>query len=214
MTDDRHDQAMPRYGELAPQATPPASDATTAAGAETIDGIEAGDSVEAVASIDIAEPATEFPAAPALAEPERVARGIALALLVIPVGVVAWTLLWNVGFIASIVSYGVALGAVWLYRVGSKARVTRASFWAILAIIVVTMVLSLLAGFFTDLAGYLNLPLMQALAEPHFWDVYWNNIFTNPDLWNSYLPQILLALAFAALGCYRTIRMLAGESRR
>jgi hypothetical protein len=214
MTDARNDQAVPRYGELAPEATSPDPDTATAGDTETADSIENVNGIETANGIDVADPAAELPAAPVLPESERVARGIALALLVIPVGIVAWTVLWNFGFIASIVSYGVSVGAVWLYRVGSKARVTRASFWAILAIIIVTMVLSLLAGFFTDVAGFLGLPLMQALTEPRVWEVYWNNIFTNPDLWSAYLPQILLALAFAALGCYRTIRMLAGESRR
>ncbi|GAA1443682.1 hypothetical protein [Leifsonia poae] len=151
---------------------------------------------------------------PAVPEPERVARGLALALVVIPVGVAAWVLLWNIGFIASIVSYGVSFGAVWLYRVGSKARVTRASFWGVLAIIVVTVVLSLGAGIFSDLVQAVGIPLSEALSEPQFWSLFWRNIFTNGDLWSAYLPQIVLALAFAALGCYRTIRMLANESRR
>ncbi|MEO7016604.1 MAG: hypothetical protein ABI130_05820 [Leifsonia sp.] len=47
-------------------------------------------------------------------------RGIALSLLVMPVGVVLWVLIWNVGFIASIVSYGVAFAEVWLYRSGRR----------------------------------------------------------------------------------------------
>ncbi|WP_223690335.1 hypothetical protein [Leifsonia poae] len=152
--------------------------------------------------------------APMLPESERVIRGLALALLVIPVGMVLWALLWNIGFIASIVSYGVAFGAVWLYRIGSKARVTRAAFWALLGIIVVTVVLSLLAGIFTDAARFVDIPLTQALTDPEFWGLYWQNIFTNAQLWSTYLPQILLALAFGALGCYRTIRALAVESRR
>ncbi|MFF1632876.1 hypothetical protein [Leifsonia sp. NPDC058248] len=204
MTDARNDQEVPRYGELSPQREAPEAAPATPVLAEEVATEHAG----------AGDDAAELAAAPVLHESERVARGIALALLVVPVGVVAWTLLWNVGFIASIVSYGVAFAAVRLYRLGSRARVTRASFWAILAIIVVTVVLSLLAGIFTDAVRFVGIPLMQALTEPRFWNEYWSNVFTNPDLWSAYLPQILLALAFATLGCYRTIRTLAGESRR
>jgi hypothetical protein len=157
----------------------------------------------------VAPPPLESP----YSESERVIRGIALALLIIPIGVVAWTILWNIGFIASIVSWGVAAGALWLYRVGSKARVTRGAFWAIVAIVVVTVVLSLLAGIFSDLASAVDVPLFEALTRSDFWRLFGENVFDNPEMWQAYLPQVVLALLFAALGCFMTIRRLARESR-
>ncbi|MFF2053315.1 hypothetical protein ACFVU2_17070 [Leifsonia sp. NPDC058194] len=164
-----------------------------------------------------AVPTPEAAAAPTagpFTEGERVARGIALALLIIPVGVVAWTILWNIGFIASIVSWGVAVGALWLYRVGSKARVTRGAFWGIVAIVVVTVALCLLAGIFSELAGAVDIPLVEALTRPEFWRLFAENIFDNPEMWQAYLPQVGLALLFAALGCFMTFRRLSQESRR
>ncbi|WP_025158480.1 hypothetical protein [Leifsonia aquatica] len=144
---------------------------------------------------------------------ERVVRGLALALLVIPAGVIAWSILWSIGFIASIVSWGVAIGAVWLYRAGSKARVTRGAFWGVVVIVVVTVVLSLLAGIVIDLAAAIDIPLIDALTRPEFWQLFADNLFGNPDLWQAYLPQVALALLFAALGCFMTVRRLARESR-
>jgi hypothetical protein len=150
---------------------------------------------------------------PPFTQAERVARGIALALLIIPAGVIVWTVLWNVGFIASIVSWGVALGTVWLYRLGSKARVTRGAFWGIIAIVAVTVVLSLLAGIFTDLVSTLKIPLGDALTDPRVWRLFFDNVLTNGDMWQAYLPTVLLALLFAVLGCFTTLRRVSRESR-
>lgn len=157
--------------------------------------------------------ATFAPAHQPFTQSERVGRGIALALLIIPAGVIVWTVLWNIGFIASIVTWGVAIGTVWLYRVGSKARVTRGAFWGIIAIVAVTVALSLLAGIFTDLVAALKIPLGDALTDGRVWALFWDNLFTNGDMWQSYLPSVLLALLFAVLGCFTTLRRASRESR-
>ncbi len=137
-----------------------------------------------------------------------------LSLAVIPVGVIIWVALWNAGFIASIVSFGVALGAVWLYRLGSRgARVTRGAFWALIAVVVVTVALSFLAGIYSDLVAVAAVTWNQALTSPAFWATFWDNIFNNAHLWEVYAPQLGLAVLFAALGCFGTIRRLARESR-
>lgn len=166
---------------------------------------------------DGAQPAPDalpdYEAMPPFSQGERVGRGLALALLIIPAGVVVWTVLWNIGFIASIVSWGVAVGAVWLYRVGSKARVTRGAFWGIIAIVVVTVVLSLLAGMFTDLASAISVPLQEAITDPNVWGVFADNLLNNGDMWQAYLPQVLIALVFAFLGCFTTLRRASRESR-
>ncbi|MFF9561811.1 hypothetical protein ACF1AJ_00545 [Leifsonia sp. NPDC014704] len=214
MTDATDDRTQPRYGELAP-GEPSAGEPAAAVPAET-SAADAGTDVTEAAD---APSAAEYPSAESLApggpltQQERVGRGLALALVIIPAGVIAWTVLWNIGFIASIVSWGVAAGAVWLYRAGSKARVTRGAFWGLVAIVVVTVVLSLLAGIFTDLVSAVGIPLTQALTDADFWALFADNIFNNGELWQAYLPQVVLALAFAFLGCFWTMRRLARESR-
>ncbi|WP_020077100.1 hypothetical protein [Cryocola sp. 340MFSha3.1] len=209
MTDATDDRTQPRYGELAPGEA--AQEPTAGVPAEAPAATPAAD---ADAPSAAAYPSAESlaPGGP-LTQQERVGRGLALALVIIPAGVIAWTILWNIGFIASIVSWGVAAGAVWLYRAGSKARVTRGAFWGLVAIVVVTVVLSLLAGIFTDLVSAVGIPLTQALTDPDFWGLFADNIFNNGELWQAYLPQVVLALAFAFLGCFWTMRRLARESR-
>lgn len=184
---------------------------------DATDATDATDTTDTTGASETASEAPDQPAALASPSPftqeERVGRGIALALLIIPVGIIVWTVLWNFGFVASIVSWGVALGAVWLYRVGSKARVTRGAFGGIVAIVVVTVVLSLLAGIFTDLASAVGIPLTEALTRSEFWQLFADNVFTNGEMWQAYLPQVGLALLFAALGCFTTMRRLSREAR-
>lgn len=218
MTDATDDRTQPRYGELAPGEAAQEAAAAVPAEAPAAEAPAADAGADAPAGAD-ALPAADYPSAESLApggpltQQERVGRGLALALVIIPAGVIAWTILWNIGFIASIVSWGVAAGAVWLYRAGSKARVTRGAFWGLVAIVVVTVVLSLLAGIFTDLVSAVGIPLTQALTDPQFWGLFADNIFNNGELWQAYLPQVVLALAFAFLGCFWTMRRLARESR-
>ena len=65
---------------------------------------------------------------------ENVQRGVIFALIVLPLGIVAWDILWSVGFVASIVAFGVAWAAVRLYRIGSGGRITRSGAIAVTVI--------------------------------------------------------------------------------
>jgi lysylphosphatidylglycerol synthetase-like protein (DUF2156 family) len=136
-----------------------------------------------------------------------------LALLVIPIGVVLWVLLWESGFIASIVSLAVAAGATYLYRLGSgRTRIVPAAVWAIVGIIVVTLVLSILAGIAVDLVNAAGLDVTTALGSSRFWAAY-AQLLGEGSLWSQLSTTLLLSVAFAALGCFQTIRRLARESR-
>ncbi|MBO1738928.1 hypothetical protein [Leifsonia sp. TF02-11] len=201
MTDATDDRVEPARDDL-PEAPPLPGGADGAAATE--------------APAEVPPPAAAMPGTATMApysEGERVGRGIALALLVIPVGVVVWTLLWQIGFIASIVSWGVAIAAIWLYRRGSKARVTPAAAGGIIAIVVVTVVLSLLAGMFTDLVSAIQVPLQDAITDPKVWGLFVDNLLSNGEMWQAYLPQVLIALVFAFLGCFTTLRRVSRESR-
>lgn len=140
-------------------------------------------------------------------------RGVALSLLVIPLGAVAWIILWNMGFIASIVSFGIAAGAVALYRAGSTHPVNRTAFWALVVVILVAVVVSFFAGVAADIARFLEMDAGTAVMSGEFWDTYWINISDNPDMWNSYGNDILLSLLFTGLGCFTVLRRAARESR-
>lgn len=152
---------------------------------------------------------TEPPAVP----PAMLARGIALSLLVIPLGAVAWVVLWNMGFIASIVSFGIAAGAVALYRAGSKHPVTRTAFLAVIVVILAAVIVSFFSGLAADTATFLKMDAATAAASEEFWATYWLNILDNPELWESYAPDIGMTLLFTALGCFSVIRSMARETR-
>jgi hypothetical protein len=158
-------------------------------------------------------PAAAGPAVEPLPQ-ERALRGLLFTLPVIPVGFIAWVLLWQLGFIASIVAFGVAMATVFLYRKGSGGRVGPAGLGVIAAVTLVTLALSFLGGMAYDLAQFMSLPFPGALVDGEFWDTFWLNVFGNGDLWAQYLPDLLFALLFAVLGTFSVFRRLAREARR
>ena len=137
------------------------------------------------------------------------ARGVLVALLIVPIGVVAWGILWNFGFIASIVGFVVAFGAMFLYRLGAGGLVTRLGAALITAITLVTLVLAFFGGMvldglkgFSDATGQAQLSLF---FSPQFWDGFFE-ILNQPGVIGSYAGDFGLALLFGVLGCFGVIR--------
>src|ERR1700709_1746382 len=85
-------------------------------------------------------------------QPENVIGGAMLALLAIPVGVIALTLLWSIGFVASIVGFLVAFTAVWLYRRGSGGVISQVGAWLITALVVFPLAFGLWVAMVVDYA--------------------------------------------------------------
>jgi hypothetical protein len=148
------------------------------------------------------------PAAPVLpgpdAPPENVQRGIAVALVALPLGIVAWDLLWSFGVVASIVAFGVAWAALRLYRLGSNGGFSRTGAIAVLVITVVTLVLAYISGFAVGLLpSYSEVTggtVADALVDGRFWEQVFANI-ADP----SRTVQLVLAIVFGALGCARIL---------
>ncbi len=136
---------------------------------------------------------------------ENVQRGVIFALIVLPVGVVAWDILWSFGFVASIVAFGVAYLAVRLYRFGSGGRVTRSGAIAIAVITIGTLVIAFISGFAVDLLGdYSRISgqsIPESLVSPRFWGIVFGAMFQPQSL-----ISLLLAAAFGALGCFGILR--------
>lgn len=127
-------------------------------------------------------------------------RGIALAILALPLGIAAWDVLWSVGFVASIVAFGVAWGAMRPYRLGSNGPFSRTGAVAVLVITVVTLVLAFVSGFAVDLvgeyAGLRGVSIPEALVTPEFWGVVLGAMGTGPAF-----VSLLLAGPFSLLAC-------------
>lgn len=142
-------------------------------------------------------------------------RGILVALAIIPLGIVAWGILWNFGFIASIVGFGVALGAMFLYRLGTGGRITRLSAIFITAITLVTLLLAFFGGMVLDgLTGF-SQATGQSQFDLFFSSRFWDGFFVilnEPGVLGSYTGDFLLALLFGALGCFQVIRRAFREA--
>ena len=154
-------------------------------------------------------PAPQQPALGDDAPPENVQRGVAVALVVLPAGIILWDLLWTFGFIASIVAFGIAWGAMRLYRIGSNGPFSRTGAIAVLVITVVTLVLAYISGFVVDLMpSYLEVTgrtVVDGLVDGRFWAQVFQNMGDPREV-----PSLVLAIAFGALGC---VRILLGAFR-
>jgi hypothetical protein len=142
---------------------------------------------------------------------ENLQRGVIFALVVLPLGIVAWDILWSVGFVASIVAFGVAWGAVRLYRIGSGGRITRTGAIAVTVITIATLALAYVSGFIVDVVQSLmqqGASVTEALSYPPFWG-YVGQAMTAPQS----LISLLLAALFGALGCFSVLRAAFRLSR-
>lgn len=149
---------------------------------------------------DVAVPTSATPAL------ENVGRGTATALLTIPAGVIAWVVIWGLGYLASIVGAVVAFLALRLYVWGA-GRISRVGAVVVLLTTTVTLVLAFLGGIvydatigFGDTAG---IGQWAALTHPDFWPTFGQVL---PEALPSYGKDIAWAVGFGALGSFATLR--------
>lgn len=143
------------------------------------------------------------PAAPL----ENVGRGTVVALLAVPAGIIVWVIIWSIGIVASIVSFGVAYLALFLYRLGSGGPVSRAGAVRITIITLGTVVLAIIAGLVSDVAigigRVANVSPIEALSSPRFGEVFTTYLTqSGPGLAFS----IVLAIVFGIFGCFSILR--------
>lgn len=145
------------------------------------------------------------PAAPI----EDVNRGTVVALLAIPAGIIVFVLIWRFGFIASAVTLGVAYFAMFLYKAGSGGVMGRAGAVRVAIITIVTAVLSIGAGVVSDvafaIASVTGANPVAVMLDPSFGDRF-STVMALPSALEGVLPSVLIALAFAGLGCFSILR--------
>jgi hypothetical protein len=150
-----------------------------------------------------------------VAAQENFKRGILFALAAPIPGIALWVLLWNWGFMASIVAFAIAWLTVKLYTIGARAEVSRKAIPYVIGIAIVGTILAFMGGYVSDgleyYAAELKVSESSALFTADFWDFVSANL-TNGELWASYRTDILIAIAFAALGMYGTIKDLFVDS--
>ena len=151
-------------------------------------------------------------ASPSSPPSENLQRGVIFALIALPVGVIAWDILWGFGFVASIVAFGVAYLAVRLYRFGSGGRVSRNGAIAVAVITIGTLIIAVISGFAVQIVGLYSqqfgTSIPEALVAPRFWGIVFAAMTSIQAL-----PTLLLAAAFGALGCFGTLRAAFIQTR-
>lgn len=143
------------------------------------------------------------PAAPPL-PPENLVRGLLLSLLTIPVGIIVFSVIYNLGFIASIVALGVAFAAFFLYRLGSGGRVSMRGAVVIALVTIVTLVLAFIVAQYTviavALAGVWGISWVEVLTSPEFPGIA-GEILADPTVSGEVAGDAAFTFIFGLLGC-------------
>jgi hypothetical protein len=169
------------------------------------------------ASDPAAEVAADVPATPAAPlPPENVVRGALLSLLVVPAGILVFVLIWNLGFIASIVGFGVAFGAFFLYRLGSGGRISMRGAVVVTVVTLVTLVLSFLAAELFTLAGEIarvnDVSVPEVLTSPQLREIL-SRAFASPEVAGALAGDAAMTLLFGAIGCFTVLRGAFREAK-
>jgi len=148
---------------------------------------------------------------PLTAQQENIGKGLLWAALAIPVSAIAWVLVWQLGFIASVVSFGMAWLMGWLYTRGAGRAPSRRAAVPLLVLVVVGVAVSFLAGLASDAASVYaettQTDAMQAITSGDFWSFYFDNL-GHADLWSGYAGDLTVSILFAAAGTFSFVRTL------
>lgn len=148
--------------------------------------------------------------------PEDLVRGLLLSLLAVPAGILAFVLIWNLGFIASIVGFGVAFAAFFLYRLGSGGRVSMRGAIVIALVTVVTLVLAFIAAEVSTVAGEIarvnQVSVVEVLTTPELFG-FVVNVLTSPEVTGALLGDAAMTLLFGAIGCFTVLRGAFREAK-
>jgi hypothetical protein len=164
-----------------------------------------------------ADPGLSLPPEPApVLPPENLVRGLLLALLAVPAGIIVFVLIWNMGFIASIVGFGVAFAAFFLYRLGSGGRVSMRGALVVAAVTIVTLVLAFITAEVVTIAGEIarvnQVSVPEVLTSPELSGLI-SRTLTSPDVVGALAGDAVMTLLFGAIGCFAVLRGAFKEAR-
>lgn len=138
---------------------------------------------------------------------EDVNRGTVVALITIPLGVIVFVIVWSFGFIASIISLGVAYLAMFLYQRGSGGVMGRSGAIRVTIITLVTLALSVVGGLIADVAigvgQVTGVGPVEALGNPGFGTIFSTYV---SSMNGQMLLSIGLAVLFGVIGCFGILR--------
>ncbi len=156
--------------------------------------------------------APAWPPARPVRTAENVGRGALFALPALPIGVVLWLVIWNFGWMSSLVTFAAAAMAARFYVMGAGG-LSRKGVWVIATITAATAILSFVAGVWLDAAKYINSQPLSLITSSEPWDLMNYNLANNPNFVKSYMGDFFMALLFGALGCFFTLRRMFAATR-
>jgi len=161
------------------------------------------------ASAHAAEPTGEATQAEITASAdERIMRGLLLALVAVVAGVVLTVAIWRMGYIASITSFAMAAGAVYLYAKGAGTT-PRKGLVPLVGLIVVGVVAAFFAVVASDASDvYTQFAVAGSESRVSF---ILDNIFRG-DVLSDYAKDMAMFAVFAVLGVFGTMRQLLRPS--
>ena len=145
-------------------------------------------------------------------------RGAFFALLGPVVGIAAWILLWESNIIASASAFLLAWLTIKLYKKGAGGNDAK-SLYIILPYIAIGALAAFLGGILADGLRVITANVegitknwFELLATSDFWDFMWANAST-AEFWQGYGTDILISVAFIAVGTYGTIAEAVTQTR-
>lgn len=143
---------------------------------------------------------------------ERVGLGLLASLLAVVAGVVLTVVVWRAGYIASITSFVIAIGAVYLYTAAAGSP-PRKGLVPVILVVALGVVASFFAVVVSDLLdAYDTLGIEVQLPGLSKQEFVMDNVF-NADLLAEYGKDMAMFGLFAVLGVFGTVRRLWAGSR-
>jgi hypothetical protein len=138
---------------------------------------------------------------------ERVMLGLLAALAAVLVGVVLTVVIWRAGYIASITSLVMAIGATWLYTVAAGSN-PRRGLVPLIIVILVGVVLSFFAIVASDLVDAYDAGVDAGLVPTVSKSEFVRRGLTDGEVLSEYGKDMAMFAVFAVLGIFGTVRRL------
>lgn len=125
-------------------------------------------------------------------------RGILLALLSIPVGIIIWVIIWRLGYVAALASLAMAVLAFWLYEKGARQKPDIIAIIWLLVIIIAGAVLAFLCGILSD--GIIAMMEEVGVSFGEALRLSLEVLFRDSSVISAYSSDAIMAFVFTALG--------------
>lgn len=140
---------------------------------------------------------------------ENVNRGTLFALLAVPLGVIAWVLLQQLGFvfIYAALGYGIAWATLFFYLKGAGGPITRVGAVRVTIVTLLALGVSVFAGLAStallNFTRFRHVSLVEAMSSPEFGDFFGDYLANSVEL---YILPILIGVVVGIFSLFGLLR--------